>query len=327
VKAKLKPNTTYFQDHGCLAALGKILDVVFDAKRFDEKYWMLTAYGYGIVGVGVGSYGNGSICVHDDFLTWVDRPAELCPDNPALDAARAALASHECDPILILVCGSHAYGTSHEGSDLDVRGAFVPPWRDLIGLGCLETVEVSPDTVLHSVQKLLKLCAAGNPNVLDWLFAPEDCVWFMSDSFRRIVHDRRGIFLSRQLLPRFAGYARGHLQKLQRGKTRETGAKRVKDIEDHGYSTKNAMHLIRLARMGCEALETGAYNTRRPDAEELLSIRRGEWSLEKVLEEGDGLLARMDAAAERSPLPEKVDRDAVSEMLVELTLAMRGVSA
>jgi len=266
------------------------------------------------------------LVAESDALEFVDRTNGLRPVDDVLLPAEMALTSLDCDPILIVVCGSHAYGTSHEGSDLDVRGAFVPPWRDLVGLGDRETVEVAPDTVLHSAKKLLRLCAAGNPNVLDWLFVPEECVWFMSDEFRRVVWSRRQTFLSRQLLPRFAGYARGHLQKLQRGKTRETGAKRAEDIVEHGYSTKNAMHLIRLARMGCEALETGEYNTRRPDAEELLAIRRGEWSLEKVLREGDALLARMNAAATRSPLPERVEREAVSEMLVELTLAVRGVS-
>jgi len=320
MKARLREGAWYMQDFRMSRADGKILDVIFDATRRTEKYWTLTAHGYDVLGTKDGGYGAGCLDVAQGYLTWVDRP-----DNPALDDARDACASHDCDPVLVVVCGSHAYGTSTDQSDLDVRGAFVPPWRDLVGLGGRDTVEVSPDTVMHSARKLLKLCAAGNPNVLDWLFVPEECVWFMSDDFRRIVHDHRNVFLSRQLLPRFAGYARGHLSKLQRGKTRETGAKRAEDIEEHGMSTKNAMHLIRLARMGCEALETGEYNTRRPDADELLSIRRGEWSLEKVIEEGDGLLARMDAAAERSPLPEKVDREAVSEMLVELTLAVRGV--
>lgn len=54
--------------------------------------------------------------------------------------------------------------------------------------------------------------------------------------------------------------------------------------EQFGYDTKHAMHLVRLLRMGAEALETGVLNVRRPDAEELLSIRNGAWTYEQVVE-------------------------------------------
>lgn len=54
--------------------------------------------------------------------------------------------------------------------------------------------------------------------------------------------------------------------------------------EQHGYDTKHAMHLVRLLRMGAEALTTGQLIVRRPDAEELLSIRNGAWTYEQVVE-------------------------------------------
>lgn len=54
--------------------------------------------------------------------------------------------------------------------------------------------------------------------------------------------------------------------------------------ENFGYDTKHAMHLVRLLRMGAEALETGVLNVRRPDAAELLDIRAGKWTYEEVVE-------------------------------------------
>lgn len=54
--------------------------------------------------------------------------------------------------------------------------------------------------------------------------------------------------------------------------------------EQFGYDTKHAMHLVRLLRMGVEALEDGVINVRRVDAEELLSIRNGAWTYEEVVE-------------------------------------------
>ncbi len=54
--------------------------------------------------------------------------------------------------------------------------------------------------------------------------------------------------------------------------------------EQHGYDTKHAMHLVRLLRMGKEALEEGVLKVKRPDAEELLAIRAGAWTYEECVE-------------------------------------------
>lgn len=60
--------------------------------------------------------------------------------------------------------------------------------------------------------------------------------------------------------------------------------KRSELEEKFGYDTKHAMHLVRLLRMGHEALSTGELIVMRPDAEELLAIRNGAWSYEQVVE-------------------------------------------
>lgn len=61
-------------------------------------------------------------------------------------------------------------------------------------------------------------------------------------------------------------------------------AKRSVLEEQFGYDTKHAMHLVRLLRMGAEALETGKLVVKRPDAAELLAIRAGAWSYEEIVE-------------------------------------------
>ena len=53
--------------------------------------------------------------------------------------------------------------------------------------------------------------------------------------------------------------------------------------EEHGYDTKHAMHLVRLLRMGKEALEEGVLKVKRPDAAELLEIRAGAWTYEQCI--------------------------------------------
>ena len=54
--------------------------------------------------------------------------------------------------------------------------------------------------------------------------------------------------------------------------------------EQFGYDCKHAMHLVRLLRMGAEALETGVINVKRADAAELLDIRAGKWSYNELVE-------------------------------------------
>jgi predicted nucleotidyltransferase len=53
--------------------------------------------------------------------------------------------------------------------------------------------------------------------------------------------------------------------------------------EEFGYDCKHAMHLVRLLRMGEEVLSGKGVIVKRPDAQELLSIRNGAWSYEKLL--------------------------------------------
>lgn len=54
--------------------------------------------------------------------------------------------------------------------------------------------------------------------------------------------------------------------------------------ERFGYDTKHAMHLVRLLRMGVEALRDGEIIVKRPDAEELLAIRNGAWTYEQIVQ-------------------------------------------
>lgn len=54
--------------------------------------------------------------------------------------------------------------------------------------------------------------------------------------------------------------------------------------EAYGFDGKHGMHCVRLMRQGAELLETGKISVRRPDAEELLSIRNGAWTYEYMLE-------------------------------------------
>lgn len=87
---------------------------------------------------------------------------------------------------------------------------------------------------------------------------------------------------------------------------------------NHGYDTKHAVHLIRLLRMGEEILTRGEVLVDRPDADELLAIRRGEWAVERVMEEAELRSAALPGLIESSALPRSPNRDAVDKLVIEL---------
>jgi hypothetical protein len=98
--------------------------------------------------------------------------------------------------------------------------------------------------------------------------------------------------------------------------------------EHHGYDTKHGAHLVRLLRMGREILTTGQVNVWRGDrdADELLAIRAGAWSYDRLVDWADRQDAELTALydAGTSPLPQEPDRAAIDHLcigLVEAALA------
>lgn len=96
--------------------------------------------------------------------------------------------------------------------------------------------------------------------------------------------------------------------------------------EKYGYDTKHGMHLVRLMRMGYEILLTGKVWVKRPDAEELLSIRAGAWSYEQLIEFATGMERSIEAASSLSSLPRAPDREALDRLCISLAQQMHNNS-
>lgn len=90
----------------------------------------------------------------------------------------------------------------------------------------------------------------------------------------------------------------------------------------YGYDTKHAMHLVRLLRMCREILTTGKVVVRRPDAEELLTIRAGSWSYESLVEWATAQDQEMDALYESSKLPHSPNTKALDHLCMSLVDTM-----
>jgi predicted nucleotidyltransferase len=86
----------------------------------------------------------------------------------------------------------------------------------------------------------------------------------------------------------------------------------------HGYDTKHAMHLVRLLRMCREILTTGKVIVKRPDAAELLEIRRGAWAYEELVEWSERQDAELQVIAAESKLPKAPDIERIDRELVAI---------
>jgi hypothetical protein len=58
----------------------------------------------------------------------------------------------------------------------------------------------------------------------------------------------------------------------------------------------------------------------RPEKDLLIEVRSGEWTLEQVLAQAKKLTIEVEAAVANSPLPENVDRLAISMLVAEVHL-------
>jgi predicted nucleotidyltransferase len=76
------------------------------------------------------------------------------------------------------ISGSRSYGTYLPTSDTDIKGAFVLPEADFYGLHYVEQVSnPSNDVVYYDLKRFVELLYRNNPNLLEMLNVPADCVF------------------------------------------------------------------------------------------------------------------------------------------------------
>ena len=92
------------------------------------------------------------------------------------------------------------------------------------------------------------------------------------------------------------------------------------DVQSHGQKIdgKNMMHCMRLIQMSREIAEGKGIVVRRPNAEELISIRRGEVDLQTLIDIVEKEIVEIDKLYEDSNLPEKIDSDFINKLITNI---------
>lgn len=232
--------------------------------------------------------------------------------------------------ILLGLRGSQAHGTYRPSTepdsidDVDYMGIIVPPRDYFIGLkqwgnhGTREVFEGETDLCEYEIKKFIGLLLKCNPNVHMMLFLKS---YIYRDKLGQLLLDRRDIFQTKAAYHSYCGYARAQLHKMHAVAYQGyMGEKRKQLVDKFGYDTKNAQHCIRLLRQGIEYLETGWIRVDRTgvDADELVAIKRGEWSIERVIGEATSLFVKAKEAFEASTLPDEPNKEAANQLCMDI---------
>lgn len=248
-----------------------------------------------------------------------------------LAALKRAYPNSEGKLVFVGVTGSRAYGTNRPDSDYDIRGCYIPPMSDILGLRHSERVNITDkpveDGMLFSLSHLFNMLLNGNPNVLELLFLPKECLLGYGEAWNTVL-SRRDLFVTKKVADSFFGYATSQFKRMTHVEsTRELGEKRKANVVKFGYDPKQAMNVIRLCRMGKELLLTGTMSVQRPEAEFLKEILAGKLNMARVTAQIQAEMDELKKAESASKLPAETNFEQVNQLHQCLVLESFGVAS
>ena len=241
----------------------------------------------------------------------------------------------EPNTILRGLVGSTVHGLVLGGTDdRDEMGVCVEPRRYVVGFGKFEQWVYRSaaereghagarsragdlDLTIYSLRKWTRLALQGNPTVLLLLYLPDDAL-VIRTSVGEQLQKLAPAFASRHAGRRFLGYLEAQRQRLV-GERGQRDVNRVELVEQFGYDTKYAMHMLRLGHQGVEFLESGHLTLpmREPVRSHLMDIRRGRENLADVLDECTQLELQLTSLMDSSPLPLAPDVKTVEDFVMD----------
>ena len=113
--------------------------------------------------------------------------------------------------LLDCISGSKAYGLSTPQSDTDRKGVFLLPKHAFYGLAYDGQVNnETNDEVYFELKRFVELLVKNNPNILELMNTPKDCIMFRHPIMDLLNPD---LFLSKLCQETFAGYALTQIKK------------------------------------------------------------------------------------------------------------------
>lgn len=237
-----------------------------------------------------------------------------------------------------VIMGSQAYGVSTDSSDMDIYGFAIPPKNQIfphltgyVGFGPAPTVfeqyqkhgiqdtdkAVEYDFTVYNVIKYMNLVAENNPNMIDSLFVPLNCVTHITEVGQMLRNDRKK-FLHKGAFQKFKGYAYSQIHKIRTKQTHPgMSTKRRESIEKFGFDVKFAYHCVRLLDE-CEQILTLHDIDLQRNREQLKSIRRGEWTLEYLIQWFEQKEKHLEDLHNKCTLPDTANMPFLNQLLLNM---------
>lgn len=234
----------------------------------------------------------------------------------------------------LVIMGSQSYGVSTDESDFDFYGFTIPAKEDIFphlrgyihGFGDnhkgFETYQQhgfedvssgkSCDFTVYSIVKFFDLCMKNNPNMIDSLFVPDNCIVRYSP-IGDLVREKRHLFLHKGCYQRFKSYAYQQLNKIR---IKKPSGKRAAIVEKFGYDVKYAYNLVRLINEVEQILVEGTLDLQR-SKEQLKDIRNGGWELDRVEQYFKDKERQLEGAYHNSSLPALPNERAIRALLID----------
>jgi len=233
------------------------------------------------------------------------------------------------------VGGSELHGAKVEGTDdHDIYGVYVEAPARALGIDAMShshqhfvwstatsdrrNTADDVDITLFSLQKWAYLACKGNVTKLHFLFSQKDSE--LSGPVWDLVLSKRHMFLAKAHLHSFLHFAEDQFARLSGQKGRGKKGQRPELELKFGYDTKAAMHTLRILHEAEELLLHGTLTLPGPYKNDLIRIRKGEWTLEQVENFVNEMKQRCVTAQAKSSLPEVIDRPAVSALIADCYL-------
>lgn len=241
--------------------------------------------------------------------------------------------AHSDKIIHLFTGGSNQHGARLvNNGDLDICGIYCESLDQLTMMRNIETgyvggtsnptvknTSTDQDFTFKTLREWAFLASKGNPTMLGYLFTPIDiCDPVYKDSvwFTKIVPNNK-LFASKAAGVAFKGYAKAQYERMQG--LRGTGKHGQRDelTSKFGFDCKAAMHMIRMMNEGIEFMQTGNITYPRPEAFELIAIRRGDRSKQYIESLYTALNEQLLIEIQNSTLPEKTDAEKINKLLLE----------
>jgi len=165
----------------------------------------------------------------------------------------------------LVLTGSHLYGMATDDSDRDIVGICIPKKEDvfphlrneILGFGSQKNrfeqwIEhgvkdkergIEYDFTIFSIIKYFNLAMQNNPNTLEILFAPQNCILHCTH-IGSLIRENRKIFLHKGCKFKYCGYAFSSIYKC-RNKNKSVELNKVKKFEKYiGISHKTLFYEV-----------------------------------------------------------------------------------